>query len=60
MSVSDMTGLMGYAIQSIQSSPLEPMDTFRITQSQVLGVPISWGMRLWFVHTPHMSITLAH
>ncbi|QIK86963.1 LytR family transcriptional regulator [Erysipelothrix sp. HDW6B] len=39
MSVSDMTGLMGYAIQSIQSSPLEPMDTFRITQSQVLGVP---------------------
>ncbi|WP_159649732.1 LCP family protein [Erysipelothrix aquatica] len=39
MSVKHMTSLMGYAITSIQTSPLEPMETFRIIQSQILGEP---------------------
>ena len=39
MSVNHMTSLMGYAITSIQTSPLEPMETFRIIQSQILGEP---------------------
>ncbi|QIK69384.1 LCP family protein [Erysipelothrix sp. HDW6C] len=37
LSVNDITALMGYAIQSLDSSPLTPMETFRIVSTQIAG-----------------------
>ncbi|QIK69383.1 LCP family protein [Erysipelothrix sp. HDW6C] len=37
LTVNDISALMGYAIQSLDTSPLEPMDTFRIVSTQVMG-----------------------
>lgn len=45
ISVDTMTKLLGFAIQQIDASTLEPLDTFRIESSQIVGTtPMIGGM----------------
>lgn len=49
LSMDSITGLMGHAIEVIGTSPLSPMDAFRIESTQILGASDTTSSGMWIM-----------